>query len=67
MELKQIKELMAAMGRTGIKRVVIKKESFELTLEREEQAGGRLADSNFDFSDETLKQNAPWSRAEQAL
>ncbi len=66
-ELKQIKELMAAMGRTGIKRVVIKKESFELTLEREEQAGGRLADSNYDFSDEAIKQSAPWSRAEQTL
>lgn len=66
-ELKQIKELMAAMGRTGMKRVIIKKESFELTLEREELAGGRIADSTFDFSDESHKQNAAWNRAEQAL
>ena len=29
MELKQIKELMAAMGRTGTKRVVVKKEGFD--------------------------------------
>ena len=29
-ELKQIKELMAAMGRTGTKRVTLKKENFEL-------------------------------------
>lgn len=35
MELKQIKELMAAMGRTGIKRLAIKKENFELSLERD--------------------------------
>lgn len=36
MELKQIKELMAAMGRTGTKRLSLKKEDFELQLEREE-------------------------------
>lgn len=67
MELKQIKELMAAMGRTGMKRVIIKKESFELTLEREELSGGRAADSTFDFSDETHRHNAASIRAEQAL
>jgi len=36
MELRQIKELMAAMGRTGTKRLKIKKENFELELERED-------------------------------
>lgn len=36
MEIKQIKELMSAMGRTGTKRLVIKKENFELELERQE-------------------------------
>ncbi len=35
MELKQIKELMAAMGRTCMKRLAIKREGFELELERE--------------------------------
>lgn len=35
MELKQIKELMATMGRTGIKRLVMKREGFELELEKE--------------------------------
>lgn len=35
MELKQIKDLMAAMGKTGIKRVKIKKEDYEVELERE--------------------------------
>ena len=39
MELKQIKELMAAMGRTGTKRITLKKEGFELQLEREENGG----------------------------
>lgn len=39
MELKQIKELMAAMGRTGTKRLTLKKEGFELQLERGENSG----------------------------
>lgn len=37
MEFKQIKELMASMGRNGIKRISIKKEDFELELEQHEQ------------------------------
>ena len=35
MEFKQIKELMASMSRTGLKKLVLKKEGFELELERE--------------------------------
>lgn len=35
MELKQIKELMATMGRTGTKKLTLKKEGFELELERD--------------------------------
>lgn len=35
MEDKQIKQYMIAMGRYGIKRLMIKKEGFELELERE--------------------------------
>lgn len=66
MELKQIKELMAAMGRTGTKRLILKKEGVELTIEREDQPGVRFTDPNFEFSDEALKHNA-WARAEQAL
>lgn len=64
-ELKQIKELMAAMGRTGTKKLTIKKENFELSIEREDQPGARL-DTNFEFSEDKLKQ-APWTRADQAL
>ncbi|ADI38234.1 acetyl-CoA carboxylase biotin carboxyl carrier protein [Waddlia chondrophila] len=37
MELKQIKDLMAAMGRTRLKRLKIKNDNFELELEREEK------------------------------
>jgi acetyl-CoA carboxylase biotin carboxyl carrier protein len=37
MELKQIKELMAVMQRTGTKRLVIKKDGIELELEREDK------------------------------
>ena len=35
MDLKHIKELMSAMGRAGIKNLNLKKEGFELNLERE--------------------------------
>lgn len=35
MEIKQIKELMATMGRTGTKKLSLKKEGFELELERD--------------------------------
>jgi acetyl-CoA carboxylase biotin carboxyl carrier protein len=66
-ELKQIKELMAAMGRTGTKRLTLKRDNFELTIEREEQAGGRFVESQFEFSEEGLKQPMATSRADQAL
>jgi len=66
-ELKQIKELMAAMGRTGTKRMILKKDNFELTLEREEDKGGRFADSALACSEENFKQPTLWSRADQAL
>ncbi|MBJ7449535.1 MAG: acetyl-CoA carboxylase biotin carboxyl carrier protein [Parachlamydiales bacterium] len=36
MELKQIKELMGAMGRSGIKKLTIKDEGYELQLERDD-------------------------------
>ncbi len=38
MEVKQINQLMLAMGRTGIKRLVLKREGVELELERENLA-----------------------------
>ena len=38
MEVKQIIQLMAAMGKAGIKKLVIKREGCEVELEREERA-----------------------------
>jgi acetyl-CoA carboxylase biotin carboxyl carrier protein len=66
-ELKQIKELMAAMGRTGTKRITLKKENFELMIERDEYVNGRFADSQLEFSEETFKQPTGWTRTDQAL
>lgn len=43
MELKQIKDLMAAMSRNGTKKIILKKEGFELTLERSESGGAYFA------------------------
>ena len=66
MELKQIKDLMAAMGRTGIKRLKLKKELFELTLEREHfQYNG--PEGQYEFAEEIFKEPTGWSRADQAL
>lgn len=66
-ELKHIKELMTAMGRTGTKRITLKRENFELVIEREELGGGRYVEMPFEHSEEAFKQPAPWSRADQAL
>lgn len=52
MELKQIKELMAAMERTCMKRVAIKREGFELELERESSGSCTAIDDRIDFSAE---------------
>lgn len=53
MELKHIKELMTAMGRTGTRRLIIKKEGFELELERQESSTAKLSESIFDSGEET--------------
>ncbi len=44
MEVKQINQLMLAMGRTGIKKLVLKKEGVELELVREDLAPMRPYD-----------------------
>lgn len=44
MELKQIKDLMTAMGRSGIKRLVLKKEGVELEIERTETGMYKIPD-----------------------
>lgn len=57
MELKQIKELMAAMGRTGTKKIAIKKDTFELVIEREEHSNGRFLDPQIEFSEDSFRQS----------
>ena len=53
MENKQIKELMIVMERTGTKRLAIKKEGFELELERADHRTSASPVSEFDFIDES--------------
>lgn len=52
MELKHIKELMAAMGRTGTKKMMLKKEDFELLLERDDATFVRT-EGPFDLHEES--------------
>ena len=67
MELKQIKELMAAMGRTGTKRLMMKKEGFELQLERGDNGIWKGPEGGLDLSDEGLSHNEAVKRANAAL
>ncbi len=66
MELKQIKELMAAMGRTGTKRLTLKKEGFELAIERNSN-DLHQQDTPLDLSDELSAQSEIARRANIAL
>lgn len=54
MELKQIKELMAAMGRTGTKRVLVKKEGFEIEIERGDSGTIKVPETMFELSEESF-------------
>jgi acetyl-CoA carboxylase biotin carboxyl carrier protein len=63
MELKYIKELMAAMGRTGITRLSLKEENVELILERTAQAPLKGSDVSFDLMDEMKMPRADQSFA----
>ncbi len=57
---------MAVMGRTGTKRLMVKKEGFELELERQEN--GKIIDTSFETSDEMiLRQENTLHRASLAL
>jgi len=51
-EIKHIKELIAAMRRSGTKRLVLKKEGFELQLEMQES--GRFTEASVETSTEDL-------------
>jgi acetyl-CoA carboxylase biotin carboxyl carrier protein len=65
-ELKQIKELMSAMGRTGMRRLSLKKVDFELVLEKEDNESFKSLDSMLETDDYPLKHEAV-SRANAAL
>lgn len=53
MEIKQIKELMAAMGRTCMKRLSIKgADGFEIVLEREDHGVCKTTDLGMEYSPE---------------
>lgn len=67
MELKQIKELMAVMQRTGTKRLVIKKEGVELELEREDKSS-KLSEPPVDLMDDNpMKQEIALHRTSMLL
>lgn len=57
---------MAAMGRTGTKRLTLKKEGFELQLEREENGIFRGGDQALDLGDEPLLET-PQRKSQPAL
>lgn len=67
MELKQIKELMAAMGRSGTKRLSLKKGDFELVLERADNGVIHPVEMPLDFPEEQLKQLHTQMRTNLAL
>lgn len=62
-ELKHIKELMAAMGRTGTKRLTIKKDGFELELEREENGHYKPLDHGDLLDENPMKKDFEQHRA----
>lgn len=67
MEIRQIKELMAVMQRTGTKRLVIKKEGVEIELEREDKTY-KYSEPTVDLIDENpMKQEIAMHRANMML
>lgn len=67
MELKHIKELMAAMGRTGIKRINLKKEDFELLIERSDDSSNRYTEQQLETLEENLRVSQTSIKMDQAL
>jgi acetyl-CoA carboxylase biotin carboxyl carrier protein len=66
MEIKQIKELMAVMQRTGTKRLVIKKEDMEIELERENRS--KVIEPSLDLIDDNpMKEEIAIHRANMLL
>ena len=67
MELKHVKELMAAMGRTGTKKLLLKKDGFELQLEREENGSFKGSDVALELGEEFLSKSEHLNKANIAL
>lgn len=67
MEIKQIKELMAAMGRSGIKKLSLKKEGIELQLEAEEQFVARFEEDISENTGEPFYRRGLEKRTDRAL
>lgn len=63
MELKQIKDLMAAMGRTRLKKLKIKNDNFELELEREDKVIKQVVEPQPEVIYATGQQPAPAVKA----
>lgn len=58
---------MSTMGRTGIKRLSLKKESFELVLERDE-CRAKMHENSLDIHDEEfLRKTSDWNKADVPL
>jgi acetyl-CoA carboxylase biotin carboxyl carrier protein len=66
-ELKHIKELMAAMERTGTKKLSFKRKDFELSLEREEKGNAKPFALPVDPFEEEVRAPLIRNRADQAL
>lgn len=67
MELKQIKELMAAMGRSGTTRLSLKKDNFELNIEREVSDIGYPIDYSMPPMEEQPRSSVMTTRTDQTL
>lgn len=67
MEIKHIKELMTAMGRTGTIKLTIKKEGFELQLERGENGSHRAMEPYLESEDVITRSENALQRASMAL
>lgn len=68
MEVKQINQLMLAMGRTGVKKLVLKNQGFELELEREDLAPIRPYDGEIaGFEENPMRQEIERHRQTHAV
>ncbi len=66
-EIKHVKDLMAAMARSGTKKLTLKKEGFELQLERGESDIIRHGDVSLDFVEEPYYRSEIAQRANTPL